>query len=391
MPNHEATRLQLERLVLRSLALRAAATGGDAAADPDAAADVAAAAGASGLLRLEAQARHMNEMLQTLPEVAGDKSHADDLAQLRARIELFSDWVEEQKLKRSVGEHQVQAQAQTQTHQHPAQRDGDGVVGGGSGVRGAKDDLRADMLRLPTFRGFVHGARSEGASGSGSASQAEAAGETRPGEMELQDLRRGADNRRMLLGDGPAGGVDGGAPGQSQALAAILERNRRAQDALSDDLALQAQRLKSNTLLFQDKLKADTAVLAATEQQLGDNVLRLQRERRSIKAFSSKSWSTTLLVWGSVIGVVLVFVLVFMFTRVVGPARTHRRAPEPSTTAPRVMSASSIPTPKTPSSHQNAASTGPLASQILASPALPASGSAMLPSATPSAVWHDEL
>lgn len=141
-------------------------------------------------------------------------------------------------------------------------------------------------------------------------------------QSNVEARKRNANGMRdELLGIQTSSIQDNAHIESSGALTAILERNRRMQDALSDDLLMHAQRLKETSSLFETKLKEDADVLSDAYQQLDGNVAKLEKERRQIKQFSSKSWRTTLITWIAILAVCLIFVFVFFYMRVFSKKR----------------------------------------------------------------------
>jgi hypothetical protein len=124
-----------------------------------------------------------------------------------------------------------------------------------------------------------------------------------------QGLRE--EERNQLLGrEGSSGAED------------ALDHQQKLQDQLSEDLQKRAALLKNNTNLFQDLLQKDKDVLQKTETEMEKNALRLQKERGRIAQLTSSSWTLTLLIWGSVLLVVLMFMGTFIFMRTFKPRRS---------------------------------------------------------------------
>jgi hypothetical protein len=101
-----------------------------------------------------------------------------------------------------------------------------------------------------------------------------------------------------------------------------LEHQQKLQDQLSEDLQKRAALLKNNTNLFQDLLQKDKDLLQKTETEMEKNALRLQKERGRIAQLTSSSWTLTLLIWGSVLLVIIMFMGTFIFMRTFKPRKT---------------------------------------------------------------------
>ncbi|KAH9257545.1 hypothetical protein BASA81_004307 [Batrachochytrium salamandrivorans] len=328
--------------------------------------------------RLEAYLRHMHQMLDGIAEISYPVHQAISIDNLSAQVQVYSEWVEEQKLKLSLEQHQKQLKGPHHHHRqqqpskshifdqdaqetHTTSLSQQGDVYADTDADADADAIRTaaiarhrhDVLNLPLYLP-THSSKSGGS----------AVSETLLGEMELQPLRKrktGSERSELFRNsESRDNSVDTSdtAGHTTNALALILERNRKLQDGLSGDLARHAEQLKMTSLLFRDKLITDAKVLSETDEQLGQNLTRLQRERRSIKAFTSKSWGTTFLIWGSIIGVILLFMFTFMVMRIASPVRydtTH--ASRVKTTINKAVTSSFVPNTNYLSSSSPLAST----------------------------------
>ncbi|KAH9276624.1 hypothetical protein BASA83_000753 [Batrachochytrium salamandrivorans] len=315
--------------------------------------------------RLEAYLRHMHQMLDGIAEISYPVHQAISIDNLSAqKLSL------EQHQKQLKGPHHHHRQQQPskshifdqdaqETHTTSLSQQGD--VYADTDADADADAIRTaaiarhrhDVLNLPLYLP-THSSKSGGS----------AVSETLLGEMELQPLRKrktGSERSELFRNsESRDNSVDTSdtAGHTTNALALILERNRKLQDGLSGDLARHAEQLKMTSLLFRDKLITDAKVLSETDEQLGQNLTRLQRERRSIKAFTSKSWGTTFLIWGSIIGVILLFMFTFMVMRIASPVRydtTH--ASRVKTTINKAVTSSFVPNTNYLSSSSPLAST----------------------------------
>jgi hypothetical protein len=83
---------------------------------------------------------------------------------------------------------------------------------------------------------------------------------------------------------------------------------------LTQELLDKASILKSNTLNFSNVLSSDQTI-DKLSSKLENESIRLKKESSKISQLTSSSWTTTLLIWGSVIIVVITFILTFIFMR----------------------------------------------------------------------------
>ncbi|CAA7260776.1 unnamed protein product [Cyclocybe aegerita] len=87
------------------------------------------------------------------------------------------------------------------------------------------------------------------------------------------------------------------------------------QEELSSQLELMAQQLKRNAIHFSTSLANDKAVVEAAQEKLESNYDAMQSQRTKLKSHSSKSSSTTWLVTGIILVVVLLFMLMVSVIR----------------------------------------------------------------------------
>lgn len=83
---------------------------------------------------------------------------------------------------------------------------------------------------------------------------------------------------------------------------------------LTNELVKKASILKNNSLNFSHVLKSDQT-LDNLATKLETESIRLKKESFQISSLTSSSWITTLLIWGSVIVVVIAFIITFIFMR----------------------------------------------------------------------------
>lgn len=96
----------------------------------------------------------------------------------------------------------------------------------------------------------------------------------------------------------------------------FLSTSLQTQEELSAQLAQMASQLKQNSLRFTDALARDRAVMEGAEERLEGNLTKLQKERTRLKVQSGKSGSTTWMVLGAIITVVLAWIFTFLLIRV---------------------------------------------------------------------------
>lgn len=79
-----------------------------------------------------------------------------------------------------------------------------------------------------------------------------------------------------------------------------------------------ATQLKRNALHFSDSLAKDKAVIEETQEKLEGNLGTMLKERLRLRDFRSKGRSTTYLVVGIVLAVLLLFIFTVAAIRVSG-------------------------------------------------------------------------
>ncbi|KAH6583034.1 hypothetical protein BASA61_008216 [Batrachochytrium salamandrivorans] len=208
--------------------------------------------------RLEAYLRHMHQMLDGIAEISYPVHQAISIDNLSAqKLSL------EQHQKQLKGPHHHHRQQQPskshifdqdaqETHTTSLSQQGD--VYADTDADADADAIRTaaiarhrhDVLNLPLYLP-THSSKSGGS----------AVSETLLGEMELQPLRKrktGSERSELFRNsESRENSVDTSdtAGHTTNALALILERNRKLQDGLSGDLARHAEQLKMTSLLFE--------------------------------------------------------------------------------------------------------------------------------------------
>ncbi|KAF9444861.1 hypothetical protein P691DRAFT_735883 [Macrolepiota fuliginosa MF-IS2] len=95
----------------------------------------------------------------------------------------------------------------------------------------------------------------------------------------------------------------------SNTLNSRKQTSNALQEELTAQLAQMATQLKLNTLHFSDSLVKDKAVIEETQEKLEDNFGTMLAERFRLRDFRGKSGSTTWMVVGVVVAVLLLFVI----------------------------------------------------------------------------------
>lgn len=96
----------------------------------------------------------------------------------------------------------------------------------------------------------------------------------------------------------------------------FLSTSLQTQEELSSQLAAMASQLKANSLRFTDALVKDKAVLEGAEEKLQGNLTKMQKERGRLGVLRGKSGSTTWLVLGSLVVVMIAWVVTFLLIRI---------------------------------------------------------------------------
>ena len=84
---------------------------------------------------------------------------------------------------------------------------------------------------------------------------------------------------------------------------------------LTSELIKKASILKNNSINFSNILTREDANLKEISFKLENQTISLSKASKQIKSLTSSSWTTTFLIWGSVLVVLLTFVGTFVFMR----------------------------------------------------------------------------
>jgi hypothetical protein len=87
------------------------------------------------------------------------------------------------------------------------------------------------------------------------------------------------------------------------------------QEHLTGILAEQSSQLLENTKRFNDTIQKDTKDLSEMEYRLENINLRVKSARQSMKNVSSSTWSTTIMIWVSILGVMLIVAWMILFMK----------------------------------------------------------------------------
>jgi hypothetical protein len=90
------------------------------------------------------------------------------------------------------------------------------------------------------------------------------------------------------------------------------------QEKLTEFLGAQTSKLLENSKTLHSELLKDSAALTELENEMTDRDIKLGAERSRIQQISASGWSTTLLIWGSILVAVLAFMSAFLYMRMFG-------------------------------------------------------------------------
>ncbi|KAJ3150467.1 hypothetical protein HDU86_006640 [Geranomyces michiganensis] len=109
--------------------------------------------------------------------------------------------------------------------------------------------------------------------------------------------------------------------------AAVLERERKLQEQLTDEMIMKAAQLKKSTMAMGDQLKKDALVVDDASDHLSSNLTHLNSARTRLLQLNKTARTTTWMIWGSVFFVCIAFVFTFVVMRLFKP--TTVVAPRP--------------------------------------------------------------
>lgn len=102
----------------------------------------------------------------------------------------------------------------------------------------------------------------------------------------------------------------------SEKQTAYIATSLQTQEDLSLQLAEMAKQLKLNALHFTNALEKDRAVVQDAEEKLEGNLTKVKAQRSRLLVHSGKSGKTTWLVLGSMVVVLIAWVLLFLVIRI---------------------------------------------------------------------------
>ncbi|KAI8843290.1 membrane fusion protein Use1-domain-containing protein [Chytriomyces cf. hyalinus JEL632] len=102
----------------------------------------------------------------------------------------------------------------------------------------------------------------------------------------------------------------------------VLKEQVKAQEALSEDLIKLAQRLKENSLLFGDTLKADKEVLDDTHDALNANVTKISSQNSKLTTLLQQTRGNCFMITGAVLLVCVLFIFTFFWMRLFRVVKT---------------------------------------------------------------------
>ncbi|KAI8587009.1 vesicle transport protein [Geranomyces variabilis] len=111
--------------------------------------------------------------------------------------------------------------------------------------------------------------------------------------------------------------------------AAVLERDRKLQEQMTEEMIMKAAQLKRSTLAMGDQLKKDALIVDDATDHLSSNLTHLNSARTRLLQLNKTARTTTWMIWGSVFFVCIAFVFTFMVMRLFKPTAVVPTAPRP--------------------------------------------------------------
>ncbi|GJJ79205.1 unconventional SNARE in the endoplasmic reticulum protein 1 [Entomortierella parvispora] len=125
-------------------------------------------------------------------------------------------------------------------------------------------------------------------------------------------------SKRTAWGTGrPSSGVQDPAEDQAQVEAA-LQNDRAQREEMEQGISRLVKQLRHNALTIQQTLvdEKKSGLFEDADQALDNNISRLGKERARLELYSKQSRKTKWMIWGIVLGVSIVFVLMFFVIRI---------------------------------------------------------------------------
>lgn len=126
----------------------------------------------------------------------------------------------------------------------------------------------------------------------------------------------------------------------------ILKQDRAEQEKLTELLADTVGRIKNHSQSLNEKFSSESSRMNGLEDKMFQNKDKISKEREAIKKVSSGTWSTTILIWGSILVAILVFAWAFLYVRLISPVapKTARTTSTIIKTVSTTLSESPLPT-----------------------------------------------
>ncbi|KAJ3184191.1 hypothetical protein HDU87_005037 [Geranomyces variabilis] len=111
--------------------------------------------------------------------------------------------------------------------------------------------------------------------------------------------------------------------------AAVLERDRKLQEQMTEEMIMKAAQLKKSAMAMGDQLKKDALIVDDATDHLSSNLTHLNSARTRLLQLNKTARTTTWMIWGSVFFVCIAFVFTFMVMRLFKPTAVVPAAPRP--------------------------------------------------------------
>ncbi|KAJ3271027.1 hypothetical protein HDV01_007108 [Terramyces sp. JEL0728] len=95
----------------------------------------------------------------------------------------------------------------------------------------------------------------------------------------------------------------------------------KSEEELTEILAQQSKQLLNSTLRFNEKLKQDKEHLDSLDEKIQDTTTKVQSSRAGMKQITKSTWTTTIMIWISVLLAVLVMAWMLIYMRIVSPSK----------------------------------------------------------------------
>ncbi|KAJ3311046.1 hypothetical protein HDV04_004466 [Boothiomyces sp. JEL0838] len=95
----------------------------------------------------------------------------------------------------------------------------------------------------------------------------------------------------------------------------------KSEEELTEILAQQSKQLLNSTLQFNQKLKEDKEHLDSLDDKIQDTTVKVQSSRKGMKEITKSTWTTTIMIWISVLLAILVMAWMLIYMRLVSPSK----------------------------------------------------------------------